>query len=154
MRALTVDVDGVLTDGRLIYSEDGEIFHSFNVHDGYGIKAIQEIGIDIAIISGRTSQAVEVRASELGITNVYQGIAIKTEALEDFCAKARILPKQVAHIGDDVPDVCLFQAVGVAVCVPNGTGPARSLADIVTTSPGGNGAVREICDLLVEAHNK
>lgn len=153
IRALTIDVDGVLTDGRIIYDEDGKTCHSFNVHDGYGIKAIQAIGIEVAIISGRESKAVDNRASELGIRNVYQGTVDKTEALKDFCTRKRIPTEQVAHIGDDVPDICLFQIVGIAFCVPNGTESARRSADIVTTLSGGNGAVREICDLLLEAYN-
>lgn len=151
VRALTIDVDGVLTDGRFIYGAEGENYLSFNVHDGYGIKAIQKIGIAIAIISGRSSQAAAVRASELGIEDVYQGIADKTEALNDFCSRKRIRPEQVAHIGDDVPDICLFRIVGVAFCVPNGTESARKSADLVTTTSGGEGAVREICDLLLES---
>lgn len=151
VRALTIDVDGVLTNGRIIYDENGSVYHSFNVHDGFGVKAIQEIGIGVAIISGRSSPAVQKRASELGIQDVYQGSCDKTKALHDFCSNKSISPKQVAHIGDDVPDLCLFEIVGVAVCVPNGTEIARNSADIVTSKSGGEGAVREICDLLMEA---
>lgn len=153
VRALTIDVDGVLTNGQIIYDENGRIYHSFNVHDGLGIKAIQEIGIGVAVISGRSSQAVLKRASELGIQDVYQGISDKTQALYDFCSRKNVAVEQIAHIGDDEPDLCLFEIVGVAVCVPNGTEIARSSADFVTSLSGGQGAVREVCDLLIEANN-
>ena len=154
IRALTIDVDGVLTDGRLIYDEDGRNYQSFHIHDGYGIKAIQELGIGVAIISGRSSQAVQRRASELGIEEVYQASADKTVALNDFCRRKNIRPEQIAHIGDDIPDICLFKIVGIAVCVPNGTEIARKSADLVTSMSGGEGAVREVCDLLLEANSR
>ncbi|MXW54300.1 MAG: HAD hydrolase family protein [Gammaproteobacteria bacterium] len=154
IRALTIDVDGVLTDGRIIYDQDGHNYQSFDIHDGYGIKAIQRLGIEIAIISGRASQAVQRRASELGIENVYQASADKTVALNDFCTRKCLSTEQVAHIGDDVPDICLFEIVGVAVCVPNGTEIARRSADFVTAKSGGEGAVREVCDLLLEANTR
>ena len=154
IRALTIDADGVLTDGRIIYDEDGHNYQSFDIHDGYGLKAIQAIGIGVAIISGRASAAVQRRASELGIEDVYQAVADKTVALNDYCMRKSFSPEQVAHIGDDIPDICLFEIVGVAICVPNATEIARKSADFVTSKPGGEGAVREVCDLLLEANNR
>ncbi len=150
IRALTLDVDGVLTDGRITYDSNGTMVQSFHVHDGYGIKAIQAAGIGVAIISGRRSLAVEIRARELDIVDVYQGIEDKLVALNEYCARQGLSPYQVAHIGDDVPDIPVFKAVGFAVAVADAVKTAQTAADLVTGQRGGRGAVREFCDLLLE----
>ncbi len=150
IRALTLDVDGVLTDGRITYDSKGTAVQSFHVHDGYGIKAIQAVGIEVAIISGRKSAAVELRARELNIVDVFQGIDNKLIVLKEYCARKGLSLDQVAHVGDDVPDIPVFNAVGFAVAVADSTRPARAIADLITEREGGRGAVREFCDLVLE----
>ncbi|MCY4142347.1 MAG: HAD hydrolase family protein [Gammaproteobacteria bacterium] len=150
IRALTLDVDGVLTDGRITYDSNGMVIQSFHVHDGYGVKAVQAAGIGVAIISGRNSLAVELRARELDIVDVYQGIEDKLAVLNEYCARQGLSLDQVAHIGDDVPDIPVFKAVGLAVAVADAVKTAKAAADLVTDRRGGRGAVREFCDLLLE----
>jgi 3-deoxy-D-manno-octulosonate 8-phosphate phosphatase (KDO 8-P phosphatase) len=151
VRILVLDVDGVLTDGRLYYGPKGEQLKVFHVRDGYGIKKIQEAGITVAIISGRRSEAVARRARELGIRHVAQGVDDKSAALARL-SKARKIP--VAHcacIGDDTPDVPMLEACGVGIAVADAHPDALAAAALVTRTRGGHGAVREVCDWLLAA---
>lgn len=148
IRCVTLDVDGVLTDGRIVYGDDGTEYKSFNVQDGLGIKNLQSLGVHVAIISGRKSVVVQRRAKELGIRHVYQGVEHKLTALNEFLDEIGCELSEVAHIGDDEPDRELFEAVGVSVAVANAVPTVKGDADVVTRLSGGDGAVREFCDLL------
>ena len=146
---LILDVDGVLTDGRLFYGSAGIEMKAFNVHDGYGIKKIQLEGISIAIVSGRTSDAVERRAKELNIRFLFQNVAQKDEVLEELCQESSIQPRHMAHVGDDLPDLALFQNVGLGIAVADARVEVQKSADFVTKAKGGEGAVREVCELIL-----
>ena len=150
IRCVTLDVDGVLTDGRIVYGSDGTEYKSFNVQDGLGIKNLQSMGVHVAIISGRQSDVVQRRAKELGIRHVYQGVENKLTALKQVLNEIGCESSEVAHIGDDEPDRELFAAIGVSVAVANAVPTVKRDADIVTQLSGGDGAVREFCDLVRE----
>ncbi|MFT3906075.1 MAG: HAD-IIIA family hydrolase [Steroidobacteraceae bacterium] len=151
IRLLILDVDGVLTDGQLRYGPDGEEEKVFHVRDGHGIKAVQEAGCTVAVISGRNSRAVARRCADLGIAHVMQGIADKGKAFEQLIGQLQVLPQHCACIGDDTPDVALMRRVGLAIAVADAHRDARRAAHHRTRLPGGRGAVREVCDWLVAA---
>ena len=148
---LVLDVDGVLTDGRLFYGARGESLKTFHVRDGHGIKQVGAAGITVAIISGRKSAAVARRARELGIRHVTQGASDKLAALTRLTRARSISFEQCACVGDDTPDAPILQAAGVAIAVSDAHADALAAADLVTTRAGGQGAVREVCDWLLEA---
>ncbi len=151
IRLLVLDVDGVLTDGRLCYGPDGEAEKVFHVRDGHGIKALAGSGVTIAVISGRESAAVARRCADLGITEVLQGVADKAAAFNTLIARLGISASGCACIGDDTPDVPLMQCVGLAYAVADAHVDARRAAHRRTRLPGGQGAVREVCDVLLAA---
>jgi 3-deoxy-D-manno-octulosonate 8-phosphate phosphatase (KDO 8-P phosphatase) len=149
VQMLVLDVDGVLTDGRLYYGARGESLKVFHVRDGHGVKQVAAAGITVAIISGRKSAAVTRRARELGIRHVTQGAIDKLATLTKL-AKARSLAlEQCVCVGDDTPDAPMLQAAGVAIAVADAHPDALAVADLVTSRPGGHGAVREVCDWLL-----
>jgi 3-deoxy-D-manno-octulosonate 8-phosphate phosphatase (KDO 8-P phosphatase) len=151
VRLLVLDVDGVLTDGRLYYGPRGETLKAFHVRDGFGIKQVGSAGIAVAILSGRRSAAVSSRARELGIRSVTQGATDKLAALRKL-AKARGVPlEHCACVGDDTPDAPILAAAGVGIAVADAHPDALAAAKLVTTRPGGQGAVREVCDWLIAA---
>ena len=154
LRGVILDVDGVLTSGTITYDNHGNELKSFNVNDGYGIKAIQNIGICVAIMSGRDSAAVKRRALELDISDLYQGLQDKSIALAEFANRRQFAFQELAHVGDDLPDLILFQQVGLAVAVANAVPTVKQAADLVLTRSGGDGAVREFCDLLLGAQQE
>lgn len=154
IRLLVLDVDGVLTDGRLHYDERGERLKVFHVRDGYGIRALGRCGVTFAIISGRRARAVERRARDLGIAHVLQGIDDKLAAFERLRARLGVPHAQVACVGDDTPDVAVMRAVGLAFAVADAHEDALAAADVITHTPGGHGAVREICDRLLAARGR
>jgi 3-deoxy-D-manno-octulosonate 8-phosphate phosphatase (KDO 8-P phosphatase) len=151
VQMLVLDVDGVLTDGRLFYGARGESLKVFHVRDGHGIKQVAAAGIAVAIISGRKSAAVARRARELGIRHVTQGASDKLAALTRLTKARSISFEQCACVGDDTPDAPILQAAGVAIAVSDAHADALAAADLVTTRAGGQGAVREVCDWLLEA---
>jgi 3-deoxy-D-manno-octulosonate 8-phosphate phosphatase (KDO 8-P phosphatase) len=151
VRLLVLDVDGVMTDGRLHITAQGEETKVFHVRDGSGIVAVQRAGIAVAIISGRDSAAVIRRASELGIRYVFQGIADKRAALDTLLAQLGLTADALACVGDDTPDVPMLERAALAVAVADAHATARGAAHWITPSPGGHGAVREVCDLLLSA---
>ncbi len=151
IRLLVLDVDGVLTDGSLNYGPRGEIVKSFNVRDGHGIKLVQAAGIQVAVISGRRFGAVSARCRELGVKHVQQGVHDKSRALDTLLKKLKVTASQVACIGDDTPDIPLFTRVGLAFAVADAHPLALRAAHRVTLLAGGRGAVREVCDVLLEA---
>lgn len=151
IRLAVFDVDGVLTDGSLFFSEQGETLKRFNTLDGHGMKMLMQAGIEVAIISGRNSPAVTRRMQELGITHVFQGIHDKRATFEQLLASLGLPAESAAGIGDDVVDLPLLSRCGLAVAVP--AAPAFVLANVhhVTRVAGGQGAAREFCDLILEA---
>ena len=151
VQLLVLDVDGVLTDGRLYYGARGEAFKAFHVRDGYGIKQVAAAGITVAIISGRKSAAVTLRARELGIRHVTQGANDKLAALEKLARARAVAFEHCACVGDDTPDAPMLQVAGVAIAVADAHVDALAVADLVTTRAGGHGAVREVCDWLLDA---
>ena len=151
VQLLVLDVDGVLTDGRLYYGPRGEVLKVFNVKDGSGIKAVAAAGITVAIISGRRSAAVARRARELGIRHVTQGADDKLAALNKLLKTQSLSPEHCACVGDDSPDAPILRAAGLAIAVADAHRDALAEADLVTTRAGGYGAVREVCDWLLEA---
>jgi 3-deoxy-D-manno-octulosonate 8-phosphate phosphatase (KDO 8-P phosphatase) len=151
IRLLVLDVDGVLTDGRLYYGPDGEAQKVFHVRDGGGIKAVMALGVQVAVISGRTSAACAARCTELGITEVWQGVDDKAVVLAALCRRLGISPRQCACVGDDAPDLPLLAIAGLAVAVADAHPEARRAAHRCTVLAGGHGAVREVCDWLLAA---
>lgn len=151
IRLLVLDVDGVLTDGRLYFGPQGEALKVFHVRDGHGLKRLQEAGVELAVISGRNSRATRQRCRELGIRHVFQGVGDKLEVLKRLCAKLGLKMSECASVGDDQPDIPLMQNVGFAVAVADAHPDARAAAHRVTTLGGGLGAVREVCDWLLAA---
>ncbi len=153
MQLLVLDVDGVLTDGRLQYDASGEVGKSFHVRDGYGIKALLAAGIDVAVISGRRSAAVLHRCEELGIRHVLLGIEDKAAALKGLLEVLELKAAHCTCVGDDAPDVPMLQRAGLAVAVADAHPVACAVAHRRTRQPGGAGAVREVCDWLLAARS-
>ncbi|MFL6671764.1 MAG: KdsC family phosphatase [Massilia sp.] len=151
VKVMIFDVDGVLTDGSLTYGPDGETTKTFYVLDGLGIQLLQKTGVQTAIISARNSPIVVKRAADLGITHVHQGIHDKRIAFARLLEATGVTAAQCGYIGDDVIDLPLFTRVGFAVTVPTGHPEMRHRAHYVTTAPGGRGAVREVCDMVMRA---
>jgi 3-deoxy-D-manno-octulosonate 8-phosphate phosphatase (KDO 8-P phosphatase) len=151
VRVLVLDVDGVLTDGKLYYDQAGNELKAFYTRDGLGIKAVQRFGIRTALITGRSSAIVARRAEELKIDFVYQGSDNKLEALNDLLGKANLNEEHVCYAGDDWIDIPVLDRVGLAVTVPDADSLVKSRVHWVTANSGGNGAVREICDLILAA---
>jgi 3-deoxy-D-manno-octulosonate 8-phosphate phosphatase (KDO 8-P phosphatase) len=151
IRLVSFDVDGVLTDGRIVYTERGDEIKAFHVQDGSAIKLLQDHDIRVALITGRRSAMVERRAAELGIEYVFQGVADKGLALQELCARLELPEAAVAHVGDDIPDLPLFHRVGLAIGVPNGHPATFAHVHYVTELRGGAGVAREVCELLLRA---
>jgi 3-deoxy-D-manno-octulosonate 8-phosphate phosphatase (KDO 8-P phosphatase) len=151
IRLLVLDVDGVLTDGRLYYTAEGETLKVFNVRDGYGIRNLAADGVEIAVISGRRSAAVAERCRDLGIRHVSQGIQDKLSRLKVILKRLAIEASECAVVGDDTIDVQMMQVAGIAFTVADAHPEAKRAADVVTQLRGGHGAVREICDRLLAA---
>jgi len=146
---VVLDVDGVLTDGRLWYGPDGERLKVFDVRDGHGIRNLIAAGIGVAVISGRRSGAVSARMRELGVSDVAQGVTDKARALAELLKRNAIDAKRVACLVDDTPDLGLMAAVGLPAAVADAHPDVLSAAGHVTRADGGNGAVREFCDWLI-----
>jgi 3-deoxy-D-manno-octulosonate 8-phosphate phosphatase (KDO 8-P phosphatase) len=151
IRLLVLDVDGVLTDGRLFISPAGEEFKVFHVRDGSGLVAVQRQGVTVAIISGRDSEAVTRRADELGIRHVRQGVSDKAAELTALMRELGVSPAETACVGDDTPDLPMLKAAGLAIAVADAHPALRPVAHWVTPTRGGRGAVRDVCDLLLSA---
>jgi 3-deoxy-D-manno-octulosonate 8-phosphate phosphatase (KDO 8-P phosphatase) len=154
IKLLALDVDGTLTDGRLLYGEDGHEWKAFNVQDGHGLKRLMAHGVDVALISARVSHVVALRAEELGIDHVYQGQADKRACLADLLHGAQLSAGQVAFAGDDLTDLRAMAAAGFAVAVANAHPWVIERAHWSTKLAGGCGAVRELCDLILLAQSK
>jgi len=149
VRLMIFDVDGVLTDGSIVFHDDGSELKVFDVHDGHGIKLLQRAGIEVAIITGRSCRAVEHRAAGLGISRVYQGIHRKLEAFERIMVETGFEPRQLGYMGDDLIDIPVMRRVGFSVSVPNAVAHVLPFAHYVTRARGGHGACREVCEILL-----
>ncbi|HKD53197.1 MAG TPA: HAD-IIIA family hydrolase [Steroidobacteraceae bacterium] len=149
IRLLVLDVDGVLTDGRLYYGPRGESLKVFDVRDGLGIVQLQRAGLSVAVISGRRSAMVTARCRELGVHHVHQGVSDKLAVLRRLCTRLRLTPAAVACVGDDLPDVPVMRAAALSFAVADAPPAVRRAADVVTRRRGGRGAVREVCDHLL-----
>jgi 3-deoxy-D-manno-octulosonate 8-phosphate phosphatase (KDO 8-P phosphatase) len=151
IRLIALDVDGIMTDGGLFFSDSGEEFKRFNSLDGHGLKMLRASGIELAIITGRTSRCVELRAANLGITHLYQGVENKLGAMQQLLQQLNLSLPAAAFMGDDVVDLPVMRRVGLAFTVPEAPQVVRDHAHYVTTRNGGHGAVREACELLMSA---
>lgn len=149
--AITFDVDGVLTDGGITYLDDGRELKTFNVQDGAALKMLMQAGIAVGWITGRTSTIVSRRAAELGISHVFQNISHKPSAGAAFLEAVGVPAERAAHVGDDLPDLPLFEHYGMGISVPNGHPAVRARADFVTTASGGAGVARELCERILRA---
>ena len=145
------DVDGVMTDGSLNYGADGETIKTFNTLDGHGMKMLQQSGVEIAIISGRQSQALARRCSDLGIAHLYPGVDDKGKVFAELLRRLGLQAAQVAGIGDDVVDLPILTRCGFAAAVPAAPALVQARVHYVTKAHGGHGAVREFCDLIMQA---
>lgn len=154
IKLLILDVDGVLTDGSIILDNEGNEHKAFYVRDGHGIVMLSRIGVHVAIITGRYSKVVEIRARELGITEVYQRCHIKSAAYEHLIEKLNVSDGEVAYIGDDVVDISIMKRVALPVAVADAEDETKAAAVVITKMRGGRGAVREICDLIIKAKGK
>lgn len=151
VRLVAFDIDGVFTDGRFYLSDAGIETKAFHTQDGFGVRQLLAAGITVAVISGRRSGAVEMRMSELGVTHVVQGCDDKIAALDSIISNLEITAAECAYVGDDIPDLPLLAHVGVSVAVANAVPELHEQCDFSTSAAGGNGAVREICDLVLAA---
>ncbi|MDX1697189.1 MAG: 3-deoxy-manno-octulosonate-8-phosphatase KdsC [Thiohalobacterales bacterium] len=151
IRLVIFDVDGVLTDGSLFLGDDGQEYKAFNSRDGHGIKMLQQHGVIVGIITGRTSKVVEYRMENLGITHVYQGKLQKLPAFEELIAKLDISPEETAYVGDDVVDLPVMRRAGLAIAVHDAHPLVLKHSHWQTPSAGGRGAARDVCEMLMEA---
>ncbi|MCP5152145.1 MAG: 3-deoxy-manno-octulosonate-8-phosphatase KdsC [Ectothiorhodospiraceae bacterium] len=151
---LVLDVDGVLTDGRVIIAEDGVEQRHFHIRDGLGIKLLRDAGVEVAVISGRRSRVVEARMESLGVRHVYQGYEDKRTAFADLLARLDVSADRVGYVGDDLLDLPVMTRVGLAVAVADADPHVRRLAHYRTRAGGGRGAVREVCELILEAQGR
>jgi len=151
LKLVCFDVDGVFTDGRFYLSDDGVESKAFFTQDGYGVRRLIASGIEVAVISGRRSVAVERRMAELGVAHLIQGCKDKVAAFDEIAAKLGINAGQAAYVGDDEPDLPLLRHAGFAIAVANAVPTVKQACDTVTTASGGCGAVREVCELVLAA---
>jgi 3-deoxy-D-manno-octulosonate 8-phosphate phosphatase (KDO 8-P phosphatase) len=151
IKMLILDVDGVMTDGKIIMDNEGRELKSFNVLDGHGLVMIQRHGIQAGILTGRTSAVVEHRARDLKITEVYQGALNKKEIFGQILQKNHLTPEVIAYLGDDIVDIPVLKMVGFAAAVADAQELVKKTAHYITRNKGGDGAVREICDMLLLA---
>jgi len=154
VRLLVLDVDGVLTDGRLYFGADGEALKVFDVRDGHGVKLLREAGVEVAILSARRSPIVERRARELGITQVIQGAADKGASFAALMQALQVRPDQCGYIGDDWPDLAALAQAGFAATVADAAAEVRRVAHWISAAPGGRGAVRELAEFILRAQGR
>jgi 3-deoxy-D-manno-octulosonate 8-phosphate phosphatase (KDO 8-P phosphatase) len=154
IKLLLLDVDGVLTDGKIYLDDNGQETKAFDIHDGHGITLLHRAGIQVGIISGRSSKSVEFRAKELSIQEVHQGVADKMKVYEEILNRRHLKDQDVAYIGDDLMDLPLLRRVGLSVVVANAHEAVKKNVDWVTKKEGGAGAVREVVDHLLRCQGR
>jgi len=148
---LLLDVDGVLTDGRIVYDSRGRDMKFFDVHDGMGVYLLKKAGIPTILITAKGSRAINPRAKDMRVEAVYADVSPKTKALERIMKKYRVRPEQLCFVGDDLVDVCLMKKVGLPIAVANGCPEVKHASCYITAKDGGRGAVREVAELLLKA---
>ncbi len=151
IKLLAFDVDGVMTTGEVTYDENGIEYKSFNVKDGHGLVRVQNAGFITAIITARNNGTVKHRAENLRITELYQGQKYKLPALEEIMKKYNLTFEQVAYMGDDLPDICILEKVGLKCCPNDAVDEVKSICNFVSSKDGGRGAVRELTDFVLDA---
>ena len=151
LRLLLLDVDGVLTNGTLLFSPEGEESKGFNTQDGFGIRLLQEAGVDVGVITARSSAAVSARCKNLKMRYVYQGSSDKLQAYNDILQKGGIKPFEIGYMGDDWLDLILLKRVGFAAAPANAVAEVKNTVHYTTSQQGGGGAVREVCDIILRA---
>jgi len=154
IKLLILDVDGVLTDGKILYNDRGEEIKAFNVKDGHGLKLLMRSGTEVALITGRESKVVLHRARDLGIKHVYQRATNKIDVYEKILRGKKLEDKHVGFIGDDLVDIPVLRRVGFSATVWDAIPEVKEIVDYVASKKGGDGAVREICELLLKVQNK
>ncbi len=154
VKLLALDVDGVLTDGRIYYGNNGEELKAFNIKDGLGIKLLQRAGMTVAIITGRESAIVTRRATELGISDIIQGRVDKLQALKELCDRLGLSLDECAYMGDDLPDLSAINSAGLGLSVADAADPVREAAHWCSGRNGGDGAVREACEFILRSKGK
>lgn len=154
VKILLLDVDGVLTDGSLIYSHEGQESKAFNTQDGFGLRLLQEAGLEIGVITARSSEAVARRCANLKMRYIYQGVGNKMEAYKEIIRESGCKPFEIAYMGDDWLDLVLLTRAGFSAAPANGVPEVREAVHYTTEQSGGHGAVREICNLILEAQDR
>ena len=154
IKVLILDVDGVLTNGMITYSDDGREYKSFNARDGHGIKLLMRAGLDVAVITARNSPIVERRCKELGIEHFYQGALTKLVVYEELLCKLGLDPSETAYMGDDLIDLPVLTRAGFAAAPGNAVEEVRAVVDCVTEAIGGGGAVREVVEIILKIQGK
>lgn len=153
IKVLALDVDGVLTDGSLTFSQNGEEFKTFNAKDGQGIVCLNKAGFITVIITARKNGTVEHRAKNLGIKELHQGVKFKLPVLEQILEKYNLTFDNVAYMGDDLPDICILEKVGLSCCPNDAVEEVQKVCKFKSKYNGGRGAVREVCDVILRGHN-
>ncbi len=154
IKLLLLDVDGVLTDGTLIYSHEGHESKAFNTQDGFGLRMLQDSGVEVGIITARSSEALSRRAKDLKITHLYQGSSNKLEAYKEISKKTGFKPFEISYMGDDWLDMVLLKRVGLAIAPANAVIEVQEMVHYVCSQSGGHGAVRELCDLILHSRGE
>lgn len=154
IRFAIFDIDGVLTDGRIVYDNEGNELKFFDVQDGFGIHLLQLMGIECGIMTAKRSKIVEKRAKDFKVKVLYMDCIDKLACFEDLLEKHKFKPEEISFMGDDLIDLPVLKRVGFAISVPNGVEETRKAAHYITKKPGGRGAVREVCDLILKTQNK
>jgi len=154
VKLLLLDVDGVLTNGTITYNAKGKEIKSFSVKDGLGLRLLMDAGIQVGIITGRSSEALAARCKDLGIDLLFDGIKDKVKALETILKQTGIEASQTAFAGDDLPDICVMKRVGLAITVSDASPDVMGFAHIITSKKGGKGAIREVCENILKAKGR
>ena len=154
IKLLLLDVDGVLTDGNLIYSHEGKESKSFNTQDGFGLRMLQDAGVEVGIITARSSEALSRRSEDLKISHLYQGAKNKLDAYKEIITKTGRKPFEIAYMGDDWLDLVLLKRVGLSAAPANAVREVKEIVHYICEHSGGHGAVRELCDLILEAQGR
>ena len=151
VKILLLDVDGILTDGSISYTDEAVEVKTFNVRDGFGMNLLRKIGVEVGLITARSSDALKRRAKDLSLTHVYQGKRKKVQVFEEIIKELSLSPHEVAYMGDDWLDLALLRRVGFSATAADGAPEVKEIVNYVTRRPGGKGAVREVCDLIIDA---
>lgn len=149
IKLVAFDVDGVLTNGEIIYSESGEELKIFNAKDGHGVVVLNKKGLITAIITARQTPIIDKRAKDLDVTHIYQGAKNKLIALQDLMGKYNLDYSEIAYVGDDMPDICILERVGLAFCPNDAVEEVKKICHFISSKEGGRGAVREISDFIL-----